>query len=250
MAETARQKGEEPSKEALALAALYIKRERATENAALRLMGQSSFALVGDLSLRQPFDDQEGYAFADASGYRTIAARSTDLKSRLVTEFEAERAKTREAIKKALMAMGLFLFGQSAFRDRTAVAAKAKDALSAEAAANALKDAWAKAHASAMQNGSRRDFALARKLLKSKASTAAVFEVGSTFVDEMRRIQAVAAREGIDLVLTWSALLDSRTCGACKDRDGMVMTPNPNLKWPPLHANCRCTVIPKPARVH
>lgn len=46
----------------------------------------------------------------------------------------------------------------------------------------------------------------------------------------------------------WDATFDSRTCEACADMDGEVREPDeefaPGVMHPPLHPNCRCTIVP------
>lgn len=46
----------------------------------------------------------------------------------------------------------------------------------------------------------------------------------------------------------WDATFDSRTCGDCAALDGEVRAPEdefePGVMHPPLHPNCRCTIVP------
>ena len=47
--------------------------------------------------------------------------------------------------------------------------------------------------------------------------------------------------------LVWSAILDLRVCELCKSLDGQVvdpLSPDYTIYQPPLHPNCRCSIIP------
>lgn len=48
---------------------------------------------------------------------------------------------------------------------------------------------------------------------------------------------------GVDKV-QWLAVLEAHTCGACQERDGRVYELKKILDRPPLHPNCRCTLVP------
>lgn len=45
----------------------------------------------------------------------------------------------------------------------------------------------------------------------------------------------------------WSAILDNHTCPLCLELDGQILDPNSpeyTIYQPPLHPDCRCTIIP------
>lgn len=74
----------------------------------------------------------------------------------------------------------------------------------------------------------------------------ATTEAFDAFAAERRR----AARGlGIDIIRTWSALLDRRTCPKCAELDGTEVRGEAEFPDgdPPAHPRCRCIVFVEPA---
>jgi hypothetical protein len=120
------------------------------------------------------------------------------------------------------------------------------DASVARASAERLARRWSKAVADARASGSLEEQAQieGRAELTSAANLYAEHEALDALNNEVSRLSRVAHESGLDVVMTWSADLDKRTCEKCDELNGEERTlPDEFDDLPPLHPSCRCHVL-------
>lgn len=124
-------------------------------------------------------------------------------------------------------------------------AAAALDAERAAAAAGGLGESWRGSYDVARAAGATAEVAhegAAVDLATTYANRTAATEAAHAYNTETMRLAALAADAGAPVVITWSSVLDQRTCERCADMDGNVLAPDDEP--PPLHPNCLCTLVP------
>lgn len=86
--------------------------------------------------------------------------------------------------------------------------------------------------------------ASALRELEWRLDRMATTEAVDAWSDETSRLNDLAEAAGVEIIETWSAILDSHTCKACRALDGdMVTRPDRFEDLPPLHPHCRCIVL-------
>lgn len=113
------------------------------------------------------------------------------------------------------------------------------DALRAQSSADSLARQWrAAAHANDL------DVQVALQDLLWRLDRTATTETVDGWNAETQRLNDLAEALGFEITETWSAILDSRTCGWCRALDGnSIVRPERFADLPPLHPSCRCLVL-------
>lgn len=78
----------------------------------------------------------------------------------------------------------------------------------------------------------------------SRKEATAIARTAANTVSNQARRQSLEANEDVIKAYRYVATLDDRTTVLCASLDGTVWTNKDDVRWPPLHVNCRSQVVP------
>lgn len=236
-------------REELAMASLFLLLERRTRKRVDELVDEASLTLAGLAAIGGAGPARTEGGGLSAARVGAVQSRGQTLGKRLEQALIVQRRAGRDAVGRHLLRR-LGLDGRPL--DNRALTeseiVSVRDQLAAEAAADAIKNAWTRAQLALVDSGTKTAMREANAVLGRKTDLVVTTETGHMVNTEVVRIvDAANGAQGEvedEWIMVWSAILDERTCEKCEALHGLVVRD----EAPPLHPRCRCMLIPRRRR--